>query len=163
MRYYLITSAFSGPFFPLVIVPLIIRYKTLRYRFDDEGVSMSWGWVFRKETYLAYRRIQDIHVTRNLVHRWLGLSEVAIQTAAGSAAAEMKIEGIRDPEGVRDFLYLKMRGVREGHAPDASTAAAPADAFIAAAAAPTTENDELLALLTEIRDELRARNAGRPS
>lgn len=166
MRYYFLVNVLGGPLYPLLILPAFIRYKTLRYRFDDEGVSMSWGWLFRKETYLAYRRIQDIHVTRNLVHRWLGLSEVAIQTAAGSPAAEMKIEGIRDPEGVRDFLYTKMRGVREGHAhpdesrdvpaPNARTEDGPA--LMSGDGPAPMHGDELLLLLTEIRDELRTRN-----
>jgi uncharacterized protein len=163
MRYYLLVNALGGPLFPLLIIPAYIRYKTLRYRFDDEGVSTSWGWVFRKETYLAYRRIQDIHVTRNLVHRWLGLSEVAIQTAAGSATAEMKIEGIRDPEGVRDFLYSKMRGVREGHHPEsAATKTGATSSTTSVRSGEAASGDELLSLLTEIRDELRKRN-GRPS
>jgi putative membrane protein len=164
MRYYLLVNALGGPLFPLLIIPAYIRYKTLRYRFDEDGVSTSWGWVFRKETYLAYRRIQDIHVTRNLVHRWLGLSEVAIQTAAGSTTAEMKIEGIRDPEGVRDYLYSKMRGVREGHgaAPsEISNLKSPVAGSSHTEGSGAT-SDELLSLLTEIRDELRKRN-GRSS
>lgn len=158
MRYYLLVNVLGGPVYPLLILPAYIRYKTLRYRFDDEGVSMSWGWVFRKETYLAYRRIQDIHVTRNLVHRWLGLSEVAIQTAAGSATAEMKIEGIRDPEGVRDFLYLKMRGVREG--PSLESRGVPAPTLPTNDGPALNTSDELLTLLTEIRDALRDRDGG---
>ena len=162
MRYYLLVNALGGPLFPLLIIPAYIRYKTLRYRFDDEGVSMSWGWVFRKETYLAYRRIQDIHVTRNLVHRWLGLSEVAIQTAAGSATAEMKIEGIRDPEGVRDYLYSKMRGVREART-GAESEITNLKSEIGGnrpvlSPGEGSGRDELLSVLTEIRDELRKRN-----
>ncbi|MBC7785229.1 MAG: PH domain-containing protein [Burkholderiales bacterium] len=118
----------------------MFRFYTLRYRFDDEGVWMSWGVIFKREIYLTYRRIQDIHVTRNLIHRWLDLSSVAIQTASGSAAAEMTIEGIRRPEALRDFLYQKMRGARGEPAPHVED---PAD-------------DEALVLLRQIRDDLAA-------
>ena len=38
------------------------RYHTMRYRFDAEGVSMSWGILFRREVLLNYSRIQDIHL-----------------------------------------------------------------------------------------------------
>jgi putative membrane protein len=48
-RYYLIVSAFSLLLFPVIYIPLLIRYQTMRYRFDDAGVSMSWGYFFRKE------------------------------------------------------------------------------------------------------------------
>ena len=111
--YYRITSAFSLILFPIVYLPLHFKYHSLRYRFDDDGVSMSWGRFFQRETYLTYKRIQDIRVTRGLLQRWLGLSELALQTASGGGNAEMKIEGIRDADALRDFLYERMRGARD--------------------------------------------------
>lgn len=115
MKYYLIGALCTGPGFPLVIIPLYIRYKTLRYRFDDDGVWMAWGLLFRREINLSYRRIQDIHVTRGVIQRWLGIATVAVQTASGSATPEMSIEGILDPDSLRDFLYARMRGARADH------------------------------------------------
>lgn len=75
---------------------------------------MTYGILFRREIYLTHRRIQDIHVTRNFVQRWLGLATVVVSTASGSSGAEMTmtIEGIREPEELRDFLYRQMRGAR---------------------------------------------------
>lgn len=138
LKYYVFTALLALPAFPVVILPLYFKYHTLQYRFDDEGISMSWGVLLRREIYLTYRRIQDIHVTRNLIHRWLGLAEVAVQTASGSASAEMTIEGIRNPEALRDYLYQRMRGARD----DAATPAGE-------------PKDQVLHLLTEIRDQLR--------
>jgi putative membrane protein len=151
-RYYLVVAALSLVGFPFVFLPLHFKYVTLRYRFDDKGIGMSWGFLFKREIYLTYRRIQDIHVTRNIIHRWLGLSDVAVQTASGSSGAEMVIQGIRDPEGLRDFLYSRMRGAREdaggdGAAPGPPGGPAPAD--------------EALALLREIRDALVRRGVPR--
>jgi uncharacterized protein len=159
MKYYLIVALCTVFGFPFAIWPLYIKYKTLRYAFDDKGVSMSYGWLFRKEVYLTYRRIQDIHVSRNIVHRWLGLAAVAVQTASGSSSAEMTIEGITNPEGLRDYLYMKMRGAREGTAASLAAVQSPVGAtpLQAGASAP----DQALALLHEIRDELRALRGGR--
>lgn len=95
---------------PVIFVPFFFRYHTLRYRFDEEGVSLSWGILFRREIHLTYRRVQDIHVRRNLIERWLGIATVEVQTASGSQEAEMAIEGVRDYEDLRDFLYRRMRG-----------------------------------------------------
>lgn len=159
LRYYLLVSLFTVPLFPIFAVAYYIRYKTLRYRFDDEGVWMAWGLLFRREVNLAYRRIQDIHVTRGLIQRWLGIANVSIQTASGSATPEMVIEGILDPDSLRDFLYARMRGARneDGEAGPDTDQADPKRA------------DPTLALLVEIRDgvaDLAARVAaleGRPS
>ena len=145
LRYYLMVSALTVVGFPFVFLPLFFKYETLKYRFNDKGVSMSWGILFQREIYLTYRRIQDIHVTRNLFHRWLGLAAVSVQTASGSAGAEMSIEGIREPERVRDFLYSQMRGAREDVPEDQEP----------------DGGDEALKLLREIRDDLRKLNEDR--
>ena len=104
MKYYIIMSFAAGPLFFIPLIPLYFRYHTLRYEFDREGIAMSWGILFRRQITLTYARIQDIHLTSNLIERWLGLGRVQIQTASASADAEMTIEGIREFEMVRDYL-----------------------------------------------------------
>jgi putative membrane protein len=144
-RYYLISTLVVGPLYPLFILPLWFRYRTMRYRFDGEGVSMRWGILFRKEINLTYARIQDIHLVSNFVERWLGLARIQIQTASGSAKAEMTIEGVPQFEALRDFLYSRMRGARGIAEP-------------VAADAPVGERDGegLAAVIGQAADELRA-------
>lgn len=137
MGYYALASLLAGPFFFVPLLPLFFRYRTMRYRFDDDGVKMRWGILFRREVSLTYARLQDIHLTSNLVERWLGLAELKLSTASGSASAEMTIEGVQEFELVRDFLYAKMRGSRDRGArpPAAETRAGttePPDAVVAA-------------------------------
>jgi putative membrane protein len=153
--YYLFVSLLLGPGFPLAFVPLFFKYETLRYRLDGSGVSISWGILFRREVYLTYRRIQDIHLTRNILQRWMGLATISIQTAAGSANPEATVEGVLEAEALRDYFYGKMRGAREDHE-------APPDAPSIASSAAAAPGDEALQLLREIRDLLcrRAKEAG---
>jgi uncharacterized membrane protein YdbT with pleckstrin-like domain len=113
MVYYGLASLLFGPFFFIAIVVLYFRYHTMRYRFDAQGVNMRWGILFRREVSLAYARIQDIHLTSNILERWLGLAQVKVSTASGSTSAEMTIEGLQEFELVRDFLYTRMRGVQD--------------------------------------------------
>ena len=57
----------------------------------------------------------------------------------------MKIEGIRNPEPLRDFLYAHMRGARkEGNSPDG-----------------TITDDETTQVLREIRDEVKRLRASK--
>ncbi len=151
MTYYVLASLLAGPFFPFVLLPLYFRYHTMRYRFSEEGVAMQWGVLFRREINLAYARIQDIHLSSNLVERWLGLARIQVQTASGSAGAEMTIEGLREFRAVRDFLYSRMRGAR-GVGEAASGAAAVEPAALSGSG-PLAEAVELLAAATA---ELRA-------
>jgi putative membrane protein len=149
LTYFALQSLMLGPFFPLALVPLYFKYHTLRYRFDEQGVSMRWGILFRREIYLTYRRIQDIHVSRNLFERWLGIGKVEVQTASGSSSAELVLEGMERYDAVRDYLYARMRGTKEER-----RGSAPPDATGAPAAEGASADGELVALLHGIRDEL---------
>ncbi len=153
LGYYFVTALLTGPLLPFTFLPLYFKYQTLRYRFDDQGISMQWGLLFRREIYLTYRRIQDIHLTTNLLQRWFGLATVAIQTASGSARPEMSIEGIRRFTELRDYLYTQMRGARGLDEP-------PAHGEPGQEPKPA---DEVLGLLHEIRDLLQQQAMERES
>lgn len=126
--YYVLRAALV-PLWFIALPYHFFRYRSMRYRFDGEGVTMSWGVLFRREITLTYTRIQDIHLTSNFVQRWLGLANLEIQTAAASAGAEMTIEGRLEYEAIRDFLYAKMRGSR---AKPSLPGAAASDPIVAA-------------------------------
>ena len=142
--YYLLNALVILPAAPVLLPYFWFRFRSMRYRFTAEGVSMSWGVLWRRETVLNYARIQDIHLQSNFAERWLGIARIMVQTASGNASAEMTIEGLKGFEAVRDFLYSKMRGIRE---------AAPAEQPVASAAAGGP--DELTVVLREVAAELR--------
>ena len=150
--YYIICGLMTGPVALVMLPYLYFRYHTLRYRFDDEGIHMKVGILFRSEVNLTYARIQDIHLHSNFIQRWLGLANVQIQTASGSNGAELVIEGFKEYEVIRDFLYTRMRGYKE-HRPVGNDSAAGGAAAVVSASA--DETSETIALLMNIRDELR--------
>ncbi|HEY3354740.1 MAG TPA: PH domain-containing protein [Polyangia bacterium] len=139
LAYYVCSAITTTVLAPFFLVYLYFRYHTLHYRFDEDGVSMGYGVLFRREMHLTYARMQDIHLSQNVVERWLGIGAVTVQTAGGGEGGDLRIVGVREFEAIRDYLYARMRGVR----PAARAAAGPAGA------------DEV-ALLAAIRDELRA-------
>lgn len=122
---------------PFALIPLYFRYHTLWYRFDGAGVSMGYGILFRREMQLTYARMQDIHLSQNIVERWLGIGTVTVQTAGSGAGGNLSIVGVKDFDAIRDYLYAKMRGVRSEPTP-----------------APSAEAEATDALLTDIRDAL---------
>lgn len=138
LNYYILRALATFLAFPITVLIFYFRYHTMRYRFTEEGIRMSWGILFRNEIMLNYARIQDIHLRSNAIERWMGLARIEIQTASGSKGSEMTLEGIPNHESMRDFLYSRMRGAHEHH--------------------PVTDSKptELAAVLTEIASELRA-------
>src|SRR5262245_44883311 len=147
-KYYIICALFTGPGIVFTLPYLYFRYHTLRYRFDAEGIHMKVGILFRREVNLTYARIQDIHLQSGIIQRWLGLANLNVQTASGSATAELVIEGFKEFEAIRDFLYTRMRGYQARNAE-------PVPAVSASSAVPRGDNADVVSLLNEIRDELR--------
>jgi membrane protein YdbS with pleckstrin-like domain len=150
-KYYIICAILTGPGIVAALPYLFFRYHTLRYRFDAEGIHMKVGILFRREVNLTYARIQDIHLRSGFIQRWLGLANLEVQTASGSASAELVIEGFKEYELIRDFLYTRMRGYQSRHA--ASPATMPSTAPTIGAA--SGGDAEVVSLLLGIRDELR--------
>ena len=139
LTYYLVLSLLGLVAFPVLFLPLYFRYHTLHFRFDEQGVSMGYGILFRKEMHLTFARMQDIHLSQNLLERWLGIGTVTIQTAGASGGGDLAINGVALFEDIRDYLYARMRGVRPA-TPSAEGLGGPG----------------ALTLLGQIRDELRA-------
>src|ERR1041385_1537061 len=155
-KYYVIVSLCTGPGALVSLPYLYFRYHTLRYRFDDEGIHMKVGILFRREVNLTYARIQDIHLRSGILQRWLGLANVQIQTASGSGGPELVIEGFKEYEAIRDFLYTRMRGYQTHGAAvgqsagSALTTLAPHGA--PSPGAPPPIGTDAIALLYGIRD-----------
>lgn len=156
LKYYIISAFFTGPGVIAALPYLFFRYHTLRYRFDDEGIHMKVGILFRREINLTYARIQDIHLRSGIIQRWLGLANVQIQTASGSSGPELVIEGFKEFEAIRDFLYTRMRGYQthSGSMQSAGPSQVPGSPASAATSRPSADA-EAISLLNGIRDELR--------
>ena len=148
LTYFFLIALLGNVVFPFLMLFLYFRFHTLHYKFDEDGVSMGYGVLFRREMHLTYARMQDIHLSQNLFERWLGIGSVTVQTAGGGEGGDLEIVGVREFEAIRDYLYARMRGVREGRG-----AGAVATAGAAASAGTTPGTDQVLA---EIRDEIRA-------
>jgi putative membrane protein len=141
LAHYLLRSLLALPLFPILFLFYLRIYLTLRFQFTDESVTVLWGRLWRREVYLTYARIQDIHLTRDLFQRWLGLGTVHIQTASGSSKPEVSIEGLVDYDLVREFLYSRMRGASRAVVAPGGTSAG---------------GGGMVEVLEEIRDELRS-------
>lgn len=148
LTYYFLTLLLTGPLLVFGVIPVWFRYSTLKYKFEETGMRMSVGFLFRRESVTAYRRIQDIHVSSNVFQRWLGISTISIQTASGSATPEIVIEGVTEPEKLRDWLYERLRGAK-GELPNKVIAGTPASNEMV-----NSNVDETTQLLKEIRDNL---------
>ena len=122
---------FSPPLLTLgVSIPLLLiiaitlwwigaYHRSIRYRFTAFEILWERGVWFRRSGSVPYRRITAITITRGPVYRFLGISRLTIQTDGNASdtasAADLKIDGIAEPELLRDFIMMRMQ---EENVPD---------------------------------------------
>ena len=96
--YELWGALFVGP----VIAAAVVQYRVYRYRLAVDEMVVRDGVLTRTERRIPYRRIQNIDLVQNPLHRLFGVALVRVETASGArpeavmrvlsldAAAEMR-------------------------------------------------------------------------
>lgn len=139
-------------------VALHLRYDTTWYVMTDRSLRIRRGIWSIHETTITFENVQNVRITQGPLQRAFGISTLVVETAGGGAergkgqpAAGHSgiIEGITDAERWRDLILARLRASRGAGLGDHEHAARPAGWHPAH-----------IAVLQEIRDELRALTPG---
>lgn len=90
-----------------------LYYKSVVYHLN--GTEMTWkrGVFFRKTGIVPYNRITNVDIVQGPVMRIFGIYHLKIETAGGGASknsAEIQIEGVSNPEPIRQLIMDFVRG-----------------------------------------------------
>ena len=121
-----------------LIVPsaLVALLKTLsfRYRFEATELVMTSGFLFRKVRHVPYARVQNIDARQNLVHRFLKVVEVRVETGGGEEPeAALRVLPLEALDEMRDRVFAGRKAAAAGGQPSASAPegeAMPAEALL---------------------------------
>ncbi|RMF42422.1 MAG: hypothetical protein D6753_07595 [Planctomycetota bacterium] len=84
----------AGVIFAIAVGFTLLRYFTLKYHIRDEDLVVTEGLLFRRVRVIPIRRIQNVDLVQNLLHRLFGVAEVVIETASGGEP-EAKLRVLR--------------------------------------------------------------------
>lgn len=88
------------------LVFAIVRYLTLRYRFQERELVLRSGILTRKERHVPFERIQNIDLEQNVFHRLFGVAKVKIETASGSdAEAQLNVLSVEHVAEIRRRVF----------------------------------------------------------
>lgn len=103
-----------------------LSYRYYKYELTEEAFKKEYGVIWKKYVSVPYERIQNVDISRGVIARILGLSDLHIQTAGASAVvygrrmagigAEGYLPGlsIDVAEQLREELVKKAKGSRQG-------------------------------------------------
>lgn len=102
----------SSVFLAVVAVSLLWEYVVWRrydYFFEEDSLRITHGVFRRNEREIPYRRIQNVKINRNIVHRVLEIGKVDFETAGG-AETEASLKYVSESEA-RD-IQEKIRNIK---------------------------------------------------
>ena len=103
----------------LILMSLILFwipafYNSLEYVIESNSVKMRRGVFWRKGVTVPYTKITNIDVTQGPVQRMFDIGTIHVQTAGAGGpqakAAEQKLLGIRDMDGLKNTIMERVRG-----------------------------------------------------
>mgnify|MGYP000324330975 CR=1 FL=1 len=148
-----ITFAVSVVIFILIRLYLPLYYDSLTYMLEDDVVVGTRGVFWKKRVTVPLRRITNIDTSQGPVQRMFGLGTIHLQTAgaggAQGAVAELRVEGMKEFESIKDNILSLLRAYHDRRAASAGEAS-PGDDAAPAANAPLA-GDTAQAMLEELR------------
>ncbi len=113
----------SAPYLTALVLAIVVPvalwipryYDSLVYELREEELETKEGVWFRKISVIPYNRITNVDVVQGPLSRLLNIYTVKVQTAGYSgqvSKAEARLLGMEDPEGVKEMILSKIRGVR---------------------------------------------------
>ena len=111
---------------PILIVLIFViywipkYYDSVFYSLNENEITWRRGVWFKKTGIVPYNRITNIDTVQGPISRLLGIASLRIQTAGYSAPssggigglAEIRIEGVRQFEELREMIMEFVRGKR---------------------------------------------------
>jgi uncharacterized membrane protein YdbT with pleckstrin-like domain len=107
---------------PLTYFLQRLNYEMRWYIVTDRSLRIRNGVVWLQEMTMTFANIQGIRVSANPIERWLGLTNVEVESAGGGAAHGAgatssghvaKFEGVDNAELIRDLLVNRLRAYRD--------------------------------------------------
>ncbi|MCH8978656.1 MAG: PH domain-containing protein, partial [Armatimonadetes bacterium] len=81
----------------LAVISSVVRYFTFTYAVHEGHLHIRSGVFTKQNRTIPLKRIQNINISRTLVHRLLGLVDLKIETASG-AGAEASLSALSEAE-----------------------------------------------------------------
>lgn len=112
-----------------IIIILTLGYSILTwfrytYTLTDDQIKIESGVFIRKKRTISKHRIQSIHLSQTIIHRFFDLTSVQIETAGSDMKVDAKLSAVMMREGEKIRQQLKPKGgqptktEQESSAPD---------------------------------------------
>src|SRR5688572_14753417 len=87
------------------IIAAVLRYYFTVYSLDSQKMVLKTGLIYRQTRTIPLERIQNVEISRGVLHQMLGLSDLKIETAGGTQAeAQLSALSVSEAQRLKEFL-----------------------------------------------------------
>ena len=89
----------------LSILAAVLRYYFTVYSLDSQKMVLKTGLIYRQTRTIPLDRIQNVELSRGILHQMLDLADLKIETAGGTQAeAHLSALSVAEAQRLKDFL-----------------------------------------------------------
>jgi putative membrane protein len=89
----------------LSILAAVLRYYFTIYSLDSQKMVLKTGLIYRQTRTIPLDRIQNVELSRGILHQMLDLADLKIETAGGTQAeAHLSALSVAEAQRLKDFL-----------------------------------------------------------
>ena len=100
--------------FVMTVGHSIVHYLSLRFRVKDGELVVNRGFIFRQVRTVPTKRIQNVDLVQNVLHRLFGVAEVRVETASGTKPeATLRVLSMPQIEELRNEIFGRSRQRQE--------------------------------------------------
>jgi putative membrane protein len=122
----LLVVAVAGAVTSLVVLYEVAYYRRFTYELTADTLDVDSGVLARRNREIPLRRIQNVDISRNVLQRALGISDVSFETAGGSGT-EARFRYVSFEEAKR--LQREIARLKRGETMEEAAAAATQELF----------------------------------
>jgi putative membrane protein len=108
-RYEMIGALFVIP----GIIVALLQYSVYRYQLLDKEIVIREGVFVKTVRHIKYERIQNLNLTRNPLHRLLGVAQLELESASGGKPeAIMRVVSLAAVDDIRQKVLQARAGAK---------------------------------------------------
>lgn len=103
----------------LLVIPLAayavftrLEFENYSFNIQKTHLTINKGVLHKRSLTIPYDRVQNVTITSGPLMRRFGISTVTVSTAGYTGLLGESIEGISEPEIVRDIILQRVKGAR---------------------------------------------------
>jgi putative membrane protein len=107
---FLVGGAAVAAGFAVVLIWQVAYYRRFEYELTEDTFDIRSGVISRRNREIPFRRVQNVDVTENVVHRALGIAQVNLETAGGNESeAALRYVGAEEARDIQRDVRRRKR------------------------------------------------------